>query len=443
MRLGCARNDVDAEELAGALTTDGFELVAEPTQADTIMVNTCGFIDAAKRDSIDQLLAAAQLKLSGQAKHVVMVGCLAQRYGAEIAAELPEVDAVLSFNDYPEIADRLRLIAAGGLLPAQLPVDRRTVVPNLTASPGVDRVVRRRLDLGVTAPLKIATGCDRHCAFCAIPAIRGSYISRPLEQIVAEAQWLAENGVVEALLVSENSSSYGKDIPGVGLPELLAALSTTDLEWLRVTYLQPAEMRPALIEAICGTEHVVPYFDLPFQHAAAGVLKRMRRYGDGESFLALLDSIKVRNPQAGVRTNVIVGFPGESEADLEVLADFLASADLDAIGVFGYSNEEGTHGYTLNPQLSESEIAARVEWITSLCDELMAQRAAARIGQVIDVLFSDEVTGRGFHQGSEDGQVTLIDGMFDGEKPNILGSITKCKVVGSEGIDLIVSPQKG
>jgi ribosomal protein S12 methylthiotransferase RimO len=445
---------VDSEELAGRLAAGGFTLVEEPADADTVLVNTCGFIDAAKKDSIDQILAAADLKATQGVRHVVAVGCLAERYGAELAAELPEADAVLGFDDYPEIARRLRQLAAGVALGAHQPRDRRGLLPISPVarqrafedaglpSPAYRQVIRRRLDDGPSAALKIASGCDRRCAFCAIPAFRGAYRSKPPAQVVAEARWLVDRGVREVLLVSENSTSYGKDLPGVHPAQLLAELShVAGLEWIRMTYLQPAELRPALIDAICGTEHVVPYFDLPFQHASARVLRRMRRFGDAESFLELLASIRSRNPAAGIRTNVIVGFPGETESELEELGEFLAAAHLDAIGVFGYSNEEGTEGYSLDGQLDANEIAGRVEWVASLADELMAQRAEDRVGETVPILIESQAIGRAALQGPEDGIVRIEyagNGLSQSKRrlPSP-GSVVSGKVKASDGVDLV------
>jgi ribosomal protein S12 methylthiotransferase RimO len=451
---------VDAEELAGRLVAGGFVMADEPTDADTILVNTCGFIDAAKKDSIDQILAAAELRQADGVKHVVVAGCLAERYGAELAAELPEADAVLGFDDYPEIAERLRRIASGGTVTAHQPQDRRGLLPISPASrqrtlpdpalpePGYRKVVRSRLDNSPSAALKIASGCDRRCAFCAIPAFRGAYLSKPPADVVAEARWLVDQGVKEVLLVSENSTSYGKDLPGVQPAQLLAELSHVDgLEWIRMTYLQPAELRPALIDAICGTEHVLPYFDLPFQHAAAPVLRRMRRFGDAESFLELLESIRSRNLAAGIRTNVIVGFPGETESDLEELAEFLTAARLDAIGVFGYSNEEGTEGYSLDGQLDADEIAGRVEWITSLVDELMAQRAEDRIAQLVPILVEGADLGRAAQQGPSDG-ITRIEYGADAKPARrrrmlVPGDLVLGKVVANDGVDLVAELTEG
>ena len=239
-------------------------------------------------------------------------------------------------------------------------------------------MLRRRLANSVVAPLKIASGCDRRCSFCAIPSFRGAFVSRPPQDLLAEADWLAGQGVRELFLVSENSTSYGKDLGDLRLleavlPELAAV---PGIERVRVSYLQPAELRPGLIEVMTSTPGVAPYFDLSFQHASGRVLRAMRRFGDGERFCGLLDHIRRACPEAGVRSNFIVGFPGETEADVAELERFLSGARLDAIGVFGYSDEDGTEAAALPGHLAEDEVAGRVEDLADLAEELMAQRAA-------------------------------------------------------------------
>ena len=448
--LGCARNEVDSEELAGRLATGGFDLVDDPDAAAAIVVNTCGFIDAAKKDSIDTLLDAADHKANGRTKAVIAVGCLAERYGRELAESLPEADAVLGFDSYPEIASRLEWILAGGHVEAHLPRDRRSLLPVTPVSrparaaeisvPGHGWIPRHRLAKGASAPLKIASGCDRRCAFCAIPAFRGSYLSRPVEEVVDEARWLVETGVREVVLVSENSSAYGKDL-GTNLERLLVGLDRVDgLDWIRVSYLQPAEVRPTLLDAMLSLPRVVPYFDLPFQHASATVLRRMRRFGDAESFLDLIDRIRATRPEAGIRSNLIAGFPGETEADVDVLADFLVDARLDAVGVFGYSDEEGTEGANLPNKVAPEVIDDRVDRLATLVDEVSGQRAADRLGErtrvLIEAVAADGTSsGRSVHQGPEtDGGTTLepIDNDL------VTGAMVWGRVTATDGVDLVV-----
>jgi ribosomal protein S12 methylthiotransferase RimO len=448
--LGCARNEVDSEELAGRLAADGFRLVEDPAEAETVVVNTCGFVETAKKDSVDTLLAAADLKEQGGTRAVVAVGCLAERYGAELAGSLPEADAVLGFDSYPDIADRLRRILAGDRVEAHVPQDRRRLLPISPVDRAAADVVvpghgaRRRLDAGPMAPLKLASGCDRRCTFCAIPSFRGSFVSRRPADVLAEARWLAGEGVRELFLVSENSTSYGKDLGDLRLLEtLLPELAAVEgITRVRVSYLQPAETRPGLVTAIASTPGVADYFDLSFQHAAPAVLRRMRRFGDPESFLGLLGQVRAQAPTAGARSNFIVGFPGETEDDFATLCDFLAEARLDAIGVFGYSDEDGTEAATYDDKLDEDVVAERVAHLTALAEELTAQRAEERIGERVEVLVEsvpDErdpstVEGRAACQGPEvDGCTTVLD-VPSGVRP---GDMIEATVVATEGVDLV------
>ena len=359
-----------------------------------VLVNTCGFIQAAKHESIEELFSAAE---SGA--KVAAVGCLAERYGADLAQELPEAQ-VLGFDDYGDIGARLDDVLAGRRRPAHTPRDRRKLLPITPAArqaprpaarpeeeaPGVPwvgpsgEVFRRRLSGGVVAPLKIASGCDRRCSFCAIPSFRGAFVSRRPPEILAEARWLASQGVRELVLVSENSTSYGKDLGNLRLlEEVLPDLAGCEgIDRVRISYLQPAELRPGLIEVIASTPGVAPYFDLSFQHASGQVLRAMRRFGDRMRFLALLDQVREKSPEAGVRSNFIVGFPGETAADLKELELFLGAAGLDAIGIFGYSDEDGTEAASLAGKLDEAEVSRRVEEFADLAEELMTQRAESR-----------------------------------------------------------------
>jgi ribosomal protein S12 methylthiotransferase len=448
--LGCARNEVDSEELAARLETAGWALTERP-EADVVVVNTCGFIQAAKQESIDELLDAA----SSGAK-VVAAGCLAERYGSQLAEALPEAQ-VVSFDDYPDIAARLDAVAAGERWTAHTPRDRRQLLPIAPADrpggipegipdlpPGLapasgPRVPRRRLDRGVTAPLKIASGCDRRCSFCAIPSFRGAFLSRPVAGLLAEARWLAGQGVRELMLVSENSTSYGKDLGNLRLlEELLPALAATGgIAVVRVSYLQPAELRPGLIDVLAATPGVAPYFDLSFQHASGSVLRAMRRFGDAERFCDLIDRIRQACPAAGIRSNFIVGFPGETEADLETLQGFLDDARLDAIGIFGYSDEDGTEAASLPGQVDPAEISRRVEEVTSLADELMAQRSADRVGEISDVLLERRLgpgcyEGRAAHQAPEVDGITIVRGCADSRA----GDLVRAKFAAAEGVDL-------
>ncbi|WP_037075271.1 30S ribosomal protein S12 methylthiotransferase RimO [Pseudonocardia spinosispora] len=464
--LGCARNDLDSEELAGRLSAQGWTLVdaeSDGDQApDVIVVNTCGFVEQAKKDSIDTVLAASDAAANTGAK-VVAVGCLAERYGAELAAGLPEADAVLGFDHYATLGDRLADVVAGRTVESHTPVDRRTLLPispvqrpaasTDVAVPGhgwVPDVTRRRLDDRPVAPLKLASGCDRRCAFCAIPSFRGAFVSRPGAEILGEAAWLAQQGVRELVLVSENSTSYGKDLGDLrALEALLPQLAAVEgIERVRVSYLQPAETRPGLVEVIARTEGVAPYFDLSFQHASEKVLRRMRRFGSVDSFLDLCARIRALAPEAGIRSNVIVGFPGETEEDIADLERFLTEARLDAVGVFGYSDEEGTEAADYEDKVAPEVIQERVARISTLADELTNQRAEDRIGTTVRVLVEEVAegdaedadddepigVGRAAHQAPDvDGECILTGG---GWTP---GEFFDAVVTDTEGVDLVVA----
>jgi ribosomal protein S12 methylthiotransferase RimO len=472
--LGCARNEVDSEELAARLAAGGWTLRGEGEDADVVLVNTCGFIEAAKKESIDTVMEAAD---SGA--KVAAVGCLAERYGSELAGALDgeDVDAqVLGFDDYTDIADRLDDVLAGRKRQAHVARDRRKLLPVSPASrqhareatvdltdlpdgvapasgplvPGNavrgNAVLRKRLAGGVAAPLKIASGCDRRCSFCAIPSFRGSFVSRRPHELLKEAEWLAGQGVRELVLVSENSTSYGKDLGDLRLLEtVLPELAKVgNIVRVRVSYLQPAEVRPGLIEVMASTPGVAPYFDLSFQHASGPVLRRMRRFGDRARFIELVERVRQLAPDAGIRSNFIVGFPGETADDLRELELFLSEARLDAIGIFGYSDEDGTEAATFadDIKIDENEVARRVSEFADLAEEVMAQRAADRVGETVEVLIEEAVPveegggqyeGRAAHQAPDvDGSTTVL-----ADRPLVPGDLVTAEVVESMGADLV------
>jgi ribosomal protein S12 methylthiotransferase RimO len=488
--LGCARNEVDSEELAGRLAAEGWLLVDDAAQADVAVINTCGFVQQAKKDSIDALLEASDLKGSGRTQKVVAVGCLAERYGEQLAAELPEADAVLGFDSYADMSSHLTSVLNGNKPVSHVPSDRRRLLPLSPASrqtaatsvalPGHShggielpvgvaavkpehsadetlgapasgpRVMRARLDGRPWAPLKIASGCDRRCAFCAIPMFRGSFVSRRPSDVLAEARWLAARDVKEIFLVSENSTSYGKDLGDLRLLEtMLPEIAAVDgIERVRVSYLQPAEIRMDLLDVMASTPGVVPYFDISFQHASERLLRKMRRFGSPQAFLDLIDQVRVRAPLAGIRSNVIVGFPGETQDDLDELEAFLTAARLDVVGVFGYSDEDGTEAETYDGKFDSHVIADRVAHFTTLVEELNIQRAEERIGELVEVLVdgideddedAGELTGRAAHQGPDVDGATILR-LRPGARPPAVGEIIAAVVLDTEGIDLIAEP---
>jgi len=454
--MGCARNEVDSEELAGRLAADGWTLVSDVEAAEVAVVNTCGFIESAKKDSIDALLEANSLKGHGKTRAVVAVGCMAERYGQELAKALPEADGILGFDDYQDISARLQSIVSGNAHTPHVPRDRRSLLPIAPADRPAARqaainesyasslgaggsLFRKRLGNAPWAPLKIASGCDRRCSFCAIPYFRGSFSSRKPTEIIEEGRWLAQNGVSELFLVSENTTSYGKDLGDLKLMEkILPEFAAIEgVERVRLSYLQPAEMRPSLLQAMIETEKIAPYFDLSFQHTSPTVLRRMRRFGDSEKFLHLITQIRALSPEAGIRSNFIVGFPGETQADFDELADFISAAKLDAIGIFGYSDEDNTEALELADKVEEDVIRQRVESLSSLADEMVSLRASARIGENVRVLIEDKELqeGRAAHQGPEvDGTTSFIGSDFE------VGQYIDAVIIDSMGADLVARP---
>ena len=447
--MGCARNEVDSEELAGRLAADGWTLVEDVESAEVAVVNTCGFIESAKKDSVDALLEANSLKGHGTTRAVVAVGCMAERYGKELAEALPEADAILGFDDYQDISARLQSIVSGNAHTPHTPRDRRALLPIAPVERAQARedafqsavgaggsLFRKRLGSAPWAPLKIASGCDRRCSFCAIPYFRGSFISRRPTEILQEATWLGQNGVSELFLVSENTTSYGKDLGDLKLMEKILHEFTEipGIERIRLSYLQPAEMRPSLLQAMIETEKVAPYFDLSFQHASPSFLRRMRRFGSSEQFLHLITQIRALSPEAGIRSNFIVGFPGETQDDFDELANFITAAKLDAVGIFGYSDEDNTEALTLAEKVADEVIRERVESLSSLADEMVSIRAAGRIGESVRVLIEDEELqeGRAAHQGPEvDGTTSFIGTDFT------VGEYIDAVIVDSMGADLV------
>jgi MiaB/RimO family radical SAM methylthiotransferase len=378
---------------------------------------------------------------------------MAERYGKELAEALPEADAILGFDDYQDISAKLQSILSGNSHISHTPQDRRALLPispvaraevrrevrdaEHTSSVGAGgSLFRKRLGNAPWAPLKIASGCDRRCAFCAIPYFRGSFISRHPDELLEEGKWLADHGVSELFLVSENTTSYGQDLGDLKLMEkiLPSFAAIPGVERVRLSYLQPAEMRPSLLQAMIETEKVAPYFDLSFQHSSPTVLRRMRRFGDSEKFLHLITQIRALAPEAGIRSNFIVGFPGETQNDYDELADFISEAKLDAVGIFGYSDEDNTEALDLSDKVEDEVIRERVEALSSLADEMVSTRATGRIGENVRVLIEDEELqeGRAAHQGPEvDGTTSFIGTSFKA------GQYVDAVVIDSMGADLV------
>jgi ribosomal protein S12 methylthiotransferase len=405
--LGCPKNQVDSDKLTGTLLADGMEPTDEPGQADLIVVNTCAFIDAARRESIDTVLALADRRPAGS--RLVVTGCMAERYGDELAAALPEVDQVAGFG---------------------VPV--RKLIPVLEAVPTLDLLnLPRPRSTSPWAYVKIAEGCDRRCGFCAIPSFRGPQRSRSVDSILAEVDELAAREVV---LVAQDLASYGKDEPeslGAGSIVPLVAAVTDRVDRVRLLYLYPSDLSDALIDVICATG--VPYFDLSLQHVSKPLLRRMRRWGDGGRFLQRIDDIRGREPDAAFRSNFIVGYPGETERDHDELLRFVEAADLDWCGFFAFSLEEGTYAAGLDGQVPPALIAERLVELSELQDAITARRRDQLIGRRVEVLVDSVGAGRTHREAPEiDGIVHVADDLAVGEFADV-------DIVDALGPDLVAA----
>ena len=374
--LGCAKNQVDGEMLLAALESGGFQAVS-PEEADIVLINTCGFIDSAKKESIEAILDFAQLKAQGQVKKLVVTGCLAERYREEIHKELPEVDGVFGIGANGDITACVKEMLATGFTQR---------FPEKSAMPLCG--ARRLSTQPFTAYLKIAEGCDNRCTYCAIPLIRGGYRSRTLESIEEEARQLVSGGVKELVLIAQDTTRYGLDLYGrYALAQLLTRLCAIEgLVWLRVLYCYPDSITDELLDVMAREEKVVPYMDIPLQHASEKILRAMNRRGSRESLTALMGKIRQRVPGVVLRTTLITGFPGETQEDFEQLAQFVKDVAFERLGCFPYSQEEGTPAAQLPGQLDEEEKERRAQLITETQLGIMERQGQELIGRRLTVL---------------------------------------------------------
>lgn len=428
--LGCAKNRVDTEIMLGLVQQAGYSIVNRAEEADVVVINTCGFIAPAKEEAIDTILETAMLKETGQVKHLVATGCLAQRYGRELLEEIPELDAVVGVSDFTRIAAVLDGLRAGHrrCWVRELPPVFREKGPRvLTTPPG-------------WAYLKIAEGCDNRCSYCAIPAIRGGLRSRPVGELVAEAEWLATKGVRELVLVAQDTTMYGQDLYGrPSLPGLLQELARVEgIEWIRVMYTHPARIAPELIEVLALEDKVLPYLDMPVQHAADGVLRRMGRGYRGEEVLDLISNLRREVPDLALRTTVMVGFPGESEADFATLCDFVTAARFDWLGAFAYCREEGTAAASWDDVPDEATREARKSRILEIQRAITLTRNRARLGksEAVLVVAGD---GSGGFWGRCRFQAPEVDGITYLQSPRLLepGQLLEARLVGARAYDLV------
>lgn len=453
--LGCPKNLVDSEVMLGLAKTAGHELTHDPAAADVVVVNTCAFIDAAKRESIETILEMAQYKKDGACQRLIVTGCLAERYREELKREIPEIDAVLGTGEVPQIVDAIDNRSSGAVpltfyrLGSQRP-DPGTRIAPVRATPTYiyDAETPRYLATPRHyAYVKIAEGCDYKCAFCIIPTLRGQYRSRPAESIIREARTLAERGVKELLLISQDTTFYGVDRGERGaLPALLRALDAIDgLEWIRLLYLYPTTITDDVLAAMAECPKVCKYIDLPLQHASNPVLKRMKRPGTRQRYETLLARIRERVPGVALRTTFIVGFPGETGADVEALLGFIRDQAFDHVGVFTYSHEEGTSAFGLTDDVPARSKRARRRLIMSAQKRVVARRQRARLGERTRVVIdgpSDEhelvVRARLATQAPEiDASVVLTDCDPSGFRP---GDFAEVELVGANGYDFVARP---
>ncbi len=423
--LGCSKNQVDSAKVTALLGESGYVDADSPESADVVMVNTCAFIEAAREESIATILELAETKQDGA--RLVVMGCMAQRYETELAESLPEADAVIPLDRYPELVDHLD--AMTGWHPLRIRPAR---------SSHMDILYRTRRPTPSTpyAYVKVAEGCDKPCTFCAIPLFRGKQRSRSPVNIRSEVADLAAAGVGEIVLVAQDLAAYGRDIeaPG-GIVELLRFLSDVDgLRRLRLYYLYPREIRPALIEEMTGNPVVVPYFDLSLQHVAPHLLRAMKRPGSGERHRALIEDIRHAAPDAALRSSFIVGFPGETDSDVEELAEFLDATRLDWAGFFPYSAEEGTSAAAFDDQIPDDVKAERLRHLQSIQDDITALRNAEQVGRRLEVLVDQvedgQAVGRSYREAPEIDGVVLVD-------RGAPGDWLTATVVGGYGTDLV------
>ncbi|HEX8456835.1 MAG TPA: 30S ribosomal protein S12 methylthiotransferase RimO [Pyrinomonadaceae bacterium] len=439
--LGCPKNLVDSEVMMGQLAAAGYEITTDEAEADTLVVNTCGFIDSAKKESVDAILEAARMKTEGKAKRLVVAGCLVERYRDELRAEIPEVDAFVGTNqigDITKVCDErvntrsLPVISLGNQSATYL-YDEST--PRLLATPGY------------SAYIKIAEGCDRPCAFCFIPQMRGHFRSRRFGSVVSEAQALAARGVKELILVAQDSSRYGEDLGQPdGLAHLLRELARLDgIEWVRVMYAYPTHISDLFLDVMASEPKAVKYLDMPLQHASQNVLKLMRRGGNRASLERLIERVRRRVPGICVRTTFITGFPGETEEDFAELLAFVRNVEFERVGVFAYSDEEGTPAYDLPDKVDPRVAAKRRDRLMREQRRISLRRNRARIGETHRVLFEGAAKetdllwqGRLATQAPDIDGVVLINDAPEGFTP-APGDFVNVQITDAHEYDLIGS----
>lgn len=436
--LGCPKNAIDSEGLGGMLAAAGHEMTEDPAAADVVLVNTCGFIDPARRETVEEVLDLAELKTDGNLKGLIMTGCLVARSAGDLDEALPEVDALVDFAAYPRIVEIVEG-AAAGTLQARIYGDPGTRFDPAYWDATIAAAPRVRFGRSPWAYLKIAEGCDRGCTFCAIPLMRGKFRSRSLDQIETEARHLAAQGITELSLVSQDSVMWGRDSQEGGFVDLLERLEGIEgLERMRLMYLHPQGVTDELIDKITSSDKIASYFDLSLQHVSPSVLKGMGRWGGRDRFEKMIERIRGLDPLAAVRSTFILGFPGETDEDADQVLSFVEDNDLDWVGVFTYSREEGTRSHDMNDQVPEVLARERADAVTRAADRTMSRRAESLIGTTLDVLVekldieSGMWTGRSHREAPEvDGDIT-----FSGAPGLRVGTFVPVTITATTGADL-------
>lgn len=414
--LGCPKNLVDSETMLGLIHEENYEITNDPSEAEIIIVNTCGFIESAKEESINTILQMAEYKKSGSCKYIIVTGCLSQRYAEELFSELPEVDAIAGVEVYDEIGSIIKRVMNGERFimlerskPDVIYTSKETFLPRILTTPSY------------TAYLKIAEGCDNCCSYCAIPKIRGPYRSKPMEQVLKEAKALVDNGVKELIVVAQDTTRYGEDLPGgkLLLADLLKELNKIEsLKWIRVMYCYPNNFTDELIETFASLDKVCKYVDLPLQHASNRLLASMNRYDTREEVETLLAKLRKRIPGIVIRTTFIVGFPGETDADFEELKEFVEQQRFENAGVFAYSQEEGTVAGAMPNQIPDEIKQERYHELMALQAQISEEIHKDTEGQTLEVLVEGiEEDGSGLHYGRSYREAPDIDGLVFIENP--------------------------
>jgi ribosomal protein S12 methylthiotransferase len=430
-KLGCPKNDVDADYLAARLIAAGHEPVSDPASADTVIVNTCGFIQDAKQESIDAILELARLKRDGGVQRLYATGCLTQRYGNELLGDMPELDGAFGLGALDAVADAVTKASRF----------RQVIRQDVRQLAYLDWKSRFLTDQLPYAYMKISDGCDRLCSYCAIPQMRGRYRSRPMESIFSEARFLADNGKKELILVSQEATLWGSDLAGrPGLVDLLSGLDrVSGVEWIRLLYLHPARTSPDLIDYLASDNKTLCYFDLPFQHVNTEMLRLMKRESNRNTIEKLLDCIRERATEAVLRVSFMVGFPGETEAHFSELSDFVREHRFHRLGVFLFSAEEGTAAAELPDQVQKLVKIRRMDDLMTLQQEIAFDRNNSLIGQTVEVII-DTVDSESQAVGRTRGDCPEIDQQVLVSGRNLeVGEICRVRVDGAEGYDLIAT----